>query len=447
MFQTLLSKLPYPLILLLTFFITAQLSYAKAAANGVTKSAVAAADDDDDKRRGRQGRGDKGRKSQRDNDREGRSGQRRSDDNSRRQQRESDRNSRRQQEISDRNSRRQQQWSDRNSRRQQEASDRNSRRQQQQWEQARRQQWENARRASRRDDDDDDRRGNSRQRGRSDRRVIYVSPQRDVWSQVLNRRNDFARDQQRYAREQRKYQKEQQKAARRYDRDQRRYYNNQVYNQNYYGGSQPVYQYNNGYDGGGSDWKGLILRNIISNVLGGGGGFDLGSIIPSQRYTQAAPYNYGYSQPSYQAYSPAPVNYDYYDQGYYGQPDSNSLSGGDLLGSLPIAEIIQQYTGDNEFISSIVGGLLSQGYDQGYLAGQTARQYDYDDASYNDPYAYSDGSCDLHSATLADNRRYLSQGYELGYQDALNGQAGYNPQTEGNVDLVGALLNNVLSGI
>ena len=117
-----------------------------------------------------------------------------------------------------------------------------------------------------------------------------------------------------------------------------------------------------------------------------------------------------------------------------------------MLNSLPIAELIEQYTGGG-FASQLIGNFLAQGYDQGFLAGRDARRNRIDDNNYNDPYAYEGGLYDPYSATLGENRRTLSEGYELGYRDALSGRNDYDPQSEGNVDLVSLLLNNVLSGV
>ena len=443
MLQTIFTKISYSMILLLTIFVAADYSYASAGKNGATVFTVDDDDDDDRKRGRRGGRDNKRGDSQRGSDRESKRQQRDSDRESRRQQWESDRRSRDQQQRSDGESRRQQWESDRRSREQQQRSDWNSRRQQ--------------RESDRRSRDNNRDYRVYQDNRRDNRRVIYKSPQ-GFWNQIWNggaarniNRNVYRQDQGRYEREQRKYQKKQLKAEQRYARNQQHYYNQNVYNnypQAYYGGG-----YDNGYQndilggGGGSGWKDLILRSVIANVLGGGGGgLDLGNIIPNQRYAQNTPANYGY-EPVYNGYSqpyysPAPVNYGYYDQPQYDSP-----FGGGLLNSLPIAEIVSQYTGDNEFVSGLVGMFLTQGYDQGYLAGQGAREYGYEDANYNDPYTYQNGSCDPYSTTIGENRRYLSEGYNLGYRDAIAGNTGYDPDTEGNVDLVGALLNNVLSGI
>lgn len=195
------------------------------------------------------------------------------------------------------------------------------------------------------------------------------------------------------------------------------------------------------------DWKQQILRTVIGNFLGGG--FDGGNSLNLPIQIQQ-----GYNEP-YRTYSrPA-----YYDSPLYvgdgddypsdaGLGDSNSSLGG-LLNELPIAELVSQYTGDNDFVSSLLGGLLTQGYDEGFLAGQYARNNngDDDEYGYRDPYSYEGGICDPYSASIGRNRQLLSEGYSLGYQDALRGQTNYEPMSNGNADLVSLLLNGVLGNV
>ncbi|MEQ1643543.1 MAG: hypothetical protein ABL959_08895 [Pyrinomonadaceae bacterium] len=394
-----------------------------------------------DKRDDRGERGNRGRDPQRDSDRE-----------SRRQQEQSGRNSRYQQRQSDQNSRRQQEWSDRNSRQQQWESDRRSRQQQYESDQRSRKQdnWDNGRSGGgRRVIEDNSRNRNDRRRS-DDRRVIYAAPGSFIY-QNRNVRPPFGADNRRLIREQQKFFKEQTKAQRRYQRDQYRYAPNQ------YGGySAPVYRYENdyypnqSYYDGGSSWKSQILPMLIANVFGGGvDSFNGGYPVQSYRRTNVDPYQY--SQPAY-TYSPTYDNtyssYGYDDPYSYNQQGYNT---GSVLSSLPIGEIVSHYTGENEFVSGLIGSLLSQGYDQGLMAGQNARQYGYTEAQYNDPYTYQNGACDPYSVSVGENRRYLSEGYEQGYRDgystAVADNENYDQGNSGSSDLIGVLLNNVLSGV
>ncbi len=323
--------------------------------------------------------------------------QRRSDRRSRRQQEWSDRNSRRQQAESDRSSRRQQEWSDRNSRRQQAESDRSSRHQQE-WSDrnSRPQRWGGERRRSydrnrRLGDDDNNRR---RWRGRGD--------------------NDDDNDRRRRSR------------------------SNYFANDNYYRDDFTL--------NGGPGWKQQILRTVIGGLLGGDlvGRNDLNVLQKFQpKYNNAYSYGGYKSQP---VYYNSPLYTRYNDAGF--DDDNNRVGSGlgGLLNELPVAELIRQYTNGNDFISGLFGNFLTQGYDQGFLAGQSAREYGDNDGNYVDPYSYQ-GVYDPYSASLGQNRQLLSEGYALGYQDALNGRQDYDPASDGNTDLVSLLLNSALSRV
>ncbi|MBK6724482.1 MAG: hypothetical protein IPG58_14805 [Acidobacteria bacterium] len=400
-----------------------------------------------DKREDRGDRGNRGRDPQRDSDRESRRQQEQSDRNSRNQQRQSDQNSRRQQESSDWNSQRQQWESDRRSRQQQAESDRRSRQQDN---------WGNGRSGGgRRIIEDNDRDRNDRRRN-DDRRVVYGNP-RGYLGPPWNQRPQFRVDNRRFIQDQQRFLKEQSKAQRRYQQDQQRMARN-----TYGSYSAPVYGYDNNYYANQSDydrgtsWRGQILPMLIANIFGGGSNsYNTG--FPQDRYarTNVDPYAYQYRQPAYApAYTYGPTYDNSYNNYGYDDPYSYNQQGfdtGSVLSSLPIAEIISQYTGENEFVSGLIGTFLSQGYDQGLMAGQNARQYGYTDEQYNDPYTYQNGAFDPYSVSMGENRRYLSEGYEQGYRDGYSdAQASnqyYDQANAGSSDLIGVLLNNVLSGV
>ena len=87
--------------------------------------------------------------------------------------------------------------------------------------------------------------------------------------------------------------------------------------------------------------------------------------------------------------------------------------------------------------------LLAIGYDQGYQDGVAARDIRERDRVFYDPYAYDNAAYDPYSVSLGDNRRCLSQGYELGYQDAINEIDGYDQFQDGGVDLISVLIGTV----
>ncbi len=453
-------------------------------------------DDDDDRR-------ERGRNSQRDSDRESRRQQKESDQNSRRQQRSSDNESRRQQNESDQNSRRQQRGSDRESRRQQRQSDQNSRgqqernyyealRQQQISNQKARRQQENSDRESRRQQEWSDR--NSRKQQRNSDRESRRQQAQSVWFSQRQQNNGTERDRDNnrtrnnrarrmmttaplayfgqifngspvYRVDDRRLNREQQRAMRRQRQVQRQYQQNQsVYNRNQYDGySAPAYGYdqNNNYQeqsayNGGTSWKSQILPMLIASIFGGGGFDERGGGYPVQGYygspTTRNGYDYNNRQPAYSqssvyspySYEPSYNNYGSNDPDAY---DQQGFDTGSLLNSLPIAEIIERYTGENEFVSGLIGSFLTQGYDHGRVAGEVARQNGYTEAQYHDPYTYENGAYDPHSVSLGENRRYLSEGYEQGYRDALAGNENYERPMSSGSDLIGVLLNSMISGV
>jgi hypothetical protein len=88
--------------------------------------------------------------------------------------------------------------------------------------------------------------------------------------------------------------------------------------------------------------------------------------------------------------------------------------------------------------------LLAVGYEQGYQDGLAARRTRARQQAFYDPYAYNNELYDPYSESLGDNRRCLSQGYELGYQDAFNNVNDYEQYAaNGDVDLVSLLIGTV----
>lgn len=243
-------------------------------------------------------------------------------------------------------------------------------------------------------------------------------------------------------------------------------YSAPVYNSGYYGYDPNIAAYTANpyaYDQYGSartSLKQMLIRTLISTVLSGvlnrGGGSDYGQNYDP--YYASGPVNYGYSQPSYYGSGYAP-QYSGYNTGYlpaaysaYGQPtygyDPYSSGGGllnssgGLLSSIPLASILGQ-GGRGGFVTQLLTQVLAQGYLQGLLAGENARESGYGEDAYYDPYVSQEGVYDLYSYTIGENRRVMSEGYDLGFEDALEGRNRYNPQAVGNVDLVSLLLGNV----
>lgn len=395
----------FALIAIIAFTVVPTTNFASAASEASASNF--GGKNDDEKGRGR-GRGDRkggrGRDSERDNYRE-----------ARRQDRKSDHEIRRQQQWNGWNSGRQQWESDRRSRRQQRESDRRS---------------QNSYR---------DNYGSGRRYDRN----VYYAPQ-PQWRPWFPNWGQQVRQDRHWRNEQRKAWKQQRKAERRYERGQRKRYRDSYYNYYNYNNT-PQYNYDY-YEPDRSSVKQQLIRNLLGSFLGGGqlGGFE--QLIPNRGYNYVEPRNvyrpsYVYN-PQYELAQP-----QYYDADY-GYDNGLGSGVGGLLGALPVAELIQQFAGDNEFVSAIAGNLLTQGYDQGYYAGQYARDIGYRNAVYNDPYADTNGNCYLSSSSIGDNRALLSQGYELGYRDAMQGSNNYANQFGGiEGDLVSTLLSNAISGI
>jgi hypothetical protein len=228
----------------------------------------------------------------------------------------------------------------------------------------------------------------------------------------------------------------------------------------YYDQSYDPYYSNDLYDGG--DWKEVLLRTVISAFLSNGSDEYFGGLYSPYAYS---PYNYAaYEEYPYytQAYGPVVVPqysaYDYspYYGGYAYDPYSNVLSpagyGGDQGELTQIADYVDLYTGG--LGSELLARALGTGYYQGLLEGRYARRNGYAEDTYYDPYAYygyqdqtiSYASYEPYSTSLGDCRRMFSEGYELGYQDALeNRRSFYDQADEGDVDLVSLLIGSALS--
>ncbi len=85
--------------------------------------------------------------------------------------------------------------------------------------------------------------------------------------------------------------------------------------------------------------------------------------------------------------------------------------------------------------------LLATGYYQGYNDGLYAATAGYS-GTYYDPYVYEAASYDPYSYSIGENRRCLSDGYQLGYEDAMNRDLGRDPNEFANVNLVSVLISS-----
>jgi len=163
--------------------------------------------------------------------------------------------------------------------------------------------------------------------------------------------------------------------------------------------------------------------------------------VPQYGQVYYEPYYASYGYPNYYgSYYPSYSNYGYYDTGYanYGDPYYRGSGVGALIYRLS----------GNSFIGRLLSSFLTQGYDEGYLAGLYARDHGYYDDRYYDPYGYSETYYDAYSTNLSENRRIFSEGYEAGYRDAVSAVRNeYDPYYDRQPDLVSLLIGNSLSGI
>jgi hypothetical protein len=205
--------------------------------------------------------------------------------------------------------------------------------------------------------------------------------------------------------------------------------------------SYPYYDYysvpySSAYDYG-FDWKSMLVRTLI--------GFALGS--SDDDYYGGSPYDpyYGYTQTLYsdESYAPYGGYYPSYQEIDYVQP-VYSYAGYDV----PLVDVIPMY----DMYGPSYGGyssvtyreVLAQGYEQGYQAGWYARENELRNDFIDSGYVLDAGYIDPYSYTIGENRRCFSEGYSIGYQDALAGRQEYFDRYSGNTDLVSLLLSNVI---
>jgi len=226
-------------------------------------------------------------------------------------------------------------------------------------------------------------------------------------------------------------------------------------------------------------WRDNVLRTVVANVLTAnttGSYYYLPQYTPAYSYTPSYDYYpqsydygnyYGSSYVPYQYYDPyqsgnTVTYYNFYDPyGYSYSGNSPYLDSYSYAPEYLGADIGLPVIGDTSsiggFVSRLFSELLAFGYNQGYRDALYTRSQNQRVRYFNDPYdpyvyvpdntveVYEDVGYDPYSC-LGENRRYLSEGYELGYRDALYGTTDYDPYyNDGNVDLISALIGSSLS--
>jgi hypothetical protein len=197
----------------------------------------------------------------------------------------------------------------------------------------------------------------------------------------------------------------------------------------YYVDSYYAYDY-------GRSWKQELLRAVISAFFGGGLD-NFYDTRPVYAYYDPYPYNYSSSYPTYgQYYYDQPysfgyaVPYGYSTPVYYDDTYSNYGYDPVYFGGLPYADVVDIYS--NNYSGELIRRAIAAGYYQGLLEGRSARNLGWGDQYYYDPYAYQESIYDPYSVSIGENRRYFSEGYELGYRDAL-ADVGYSNAGYGDI--------------
>lgn len=227
-------------------------------------------------------------------------------------------------------------------------------------------------------------------------------------------------------------------------------YNPYDYSQLYSPYSGYGYGNNGQYYNSGSGWKEQLIRSVLASFFSNGtdgGYYDDYNSYYQPNYGS----NYGYA-PQYGSYQPTyntfgyPPTYTYYEPAtYYGynQYADNGIPYDAFSGSLPYNDVVDIYSGG--LAGELIQRALGTGYQQGLLEGQQARRRGWGDRYFSDPYVYEQAIYDPYSTSIGDSRRYFSEGYEMGYQDALRGRDEFGVARGGDIDLVSLLLGSVLS--
>lgn len=219
-------------------------------------------------------------------------------------------------------------------------------------------------------------------------------------------------------------------------------YSTYSYYPDYYSYYSP-YPYNVYYDDYdyGFDWKSMLVRTLISFVLGGVND-------DYYQYDQYDPY-YGYSPTIYGYDNYAPYDGYYpatYSETVYVQP-VYEVAGYEspLIDVLPVGDLFGPTYGG--YSSETLREVLAQGYAQGYQAGWYARENQLANDYLINGYRIDDEYYDPYSYTIGENRRCFTEGYVLGYQDALNSRENQFATYSRDPDLFSLMMSNVIGSV
>jgi flagellar biosynthesis/type III secretory pathway protein FliH len=99
----------------------------------------------------------------------------------------------------------------------------------------------------------------------------------------------------------------------------------------------------------------------------------------------------------------------------------------------------------NQYGADYLRQAVNNGYAQGFLDGQAARQ-DRWSSRYQDSYAYQDANYgyDGYYIDQADYNFYFREGFRRGYEDGYNSRYQYGQYAGGNYTILGAILGQIL---
>jgi hypothetical protein len=209
-------------------------------------------------------------------------------------------------------------------------------------------------------------------------------------------------------------------------------------------------------------WHDNILRSVVYSVAGNAPIYYVPQYQPAYVYQEPSFYSYESYGPQYYYPGTVVTTYDFYEPYSYSYSGYSSVvpyyDTSSYYGSYYPDVLDMPYLSGSSGFGDVVNRLFSQlvayGYEQGYRDASIARSTGYVTEYFSDPYdpyvyvdpdvAFNDVGYDPYSC-LGQNRRYISDGYELGYRDALYGESVIDPiYDDTNVDLVSALISSVL---
>ena len=105
-----------------------------------------------------------------------------------------------------------------------------------------------------------------------------------------------------------------------------------------------------------------------------------------------------------------------------------------------------QYYEVNQYGADLLRRAVSNGYEEGFRAGQADR-YDGYGYNYQDSGAFYDASYgyDSYYVDIDEYQHYFREGFQRGYEDGYNGRNQYGSYSNGSANILGTILNVILN--